>query len=289
MSEDVGYLGPDDSTFGYDAAEQYFRGQADIKLVPFKTHAEICNAVGKRKIQRGVVAIENTAAGIVTETVFAMENAFSSRSVHAIAEIELAINQLLLRKINDGSLPKKLLSHIAAQQQCKHFIASLLKQGVIIEARNSTGEAAKEASENPEFAAIASENAEKKYGLIRVQAEPVADSKTNFTRFWVLGTEVAERKGDGKYKTCLLVNLEQAKSGVLSKTLECFSRRGVNLFIVFPIPIPGRKWEYTFLLEYGGHFDDEAVQEAYNELTQEGLCVGSPLVLGSYPSVTTTK
>jgi len=289
MPTKIGYLGPDDSTFGYEAAEQYFRGQADIQLVPFKTHADICDAVGRRKIHRGVVAIENTAAGIVTETVFAMENAFSSRSVHAVAEVELTINQLFLRKTNDGSPPKKLLSHIAALQQCKHFVDSLREQGITIEARNSTGEAAKEANENPEFAVIASERAQEKYGLLRVREEPVADSKTNFTRFWILGTEVAERSGDGKHKTCFLVNLEQAKSGVLSKTLECFGKRDLNLLIVFPIPIKGRKWEYTFLIEYSGHFDDEAVQEAYNELTQEGLCVGTPMVLGSYLSATTTK
>ncbi|MFH1392407.1 MAG: prephenate dehydratase domain-containing protein [bacterium] len=281
MSEKAGYLGPDNVTFGYIAAEKYFKGQT-IEFVPYDSHYQICEAVGKGQVECGIVAIENVLDGPVTETIHAVEHIFRKYGIHIFAEIELPIELFYLRKVSEDSCPVKVLSHAVALRQCREFVASLQNQGIVVEIRNSTGEAAKEASVNPEYAVIASSKAESVYGLERLIDKSVTDNDCNFTRFWVLGKHLANKTGQDK--TCILINLDQAVSGVLCKALQCFSNNNINLLIIFPNPIKGRKWEYTFLLEFAGHIFDKGMEKAYEELNKSGLCPGGPLVLGSYPS-----
>ena len=57
--------------------------------------------------------------------------------------------------------------------------------------------------------------------------------------------------------------------------------------LIAPIPIHGRKWEYSFLVEFDGSFTDPKMQEAYDELCESGVAMGGPLLLGSYPAGTT--
>jgi len=83
------------------------------------------------------------------------------------------------------------------------------------------------------------------------------------------------------------VNLNQDVPGGICGTLEPFSSRGINLLLIAPIPIHGRKWEYSFLVEFDGSFTDPKMQEAYDELCESGVAMGGPLLLGSYPAGTT--
>jgi len=278
---EVGYLGPDNTTFGYMATEQYF-GRRRIETIAFPTHAAICQAVGAEEVTLGVVATENVVDGIVNETVYGVEDVFRKFGVRVIGETELPIELFYLKKNNDGTRPDKVLSHAKGIGQCRQFIGKLRQEGIVVEVRNSTGEAAKEASSNPQFAAIASARAEKVYGLARISEDSVVDNKNSFTRFWVLGKQMPQPTGQDK--TCLLINLEQPIPGGLAKSLVFFAERGVNLLVVYPIPIKGRKWEYTFFLEFNGHLFDQPMREAYEALEQSGICLGGPLVLGSYPA-----
>jgi prephenate dehydratase len=189
-----------------------------------------------------------------------------------------------LRKDPKNSFPKKLLTHDTVTRQCRKFISKLQKEGVIVEIRNSTGEAALEASQNPEVAVIASQEAEQKYGLQRMLPDSVADVQGNVTRFWILAKSYTKKTGQDK--TSFLVNLEQTKSGALWQALGCFARRKINLLLVYPNSIPGKHWEYTFLMEFSGHIDDPELEGAWEELRNSGLITGRPHLLGSYPSAT---
>ncbi|OIO50015.1 MAG: hypothetical protein AUJ34_00080 [Parcubacteria group bacterium CG1_02_41_12] len=286
----VGYLGattesgPDTTTFGYIAAEKHFVDQRDdVEFVNLSSHRSICEAVGKKTIRFGVVAIENVIDGMVNETVRALEEAHGHYGAQIAGETVVPIELFFLSK--DGNTRPNVVSHEKALGQCSRFVSHLKENGTMVETRNSTGEAAYAASQNSELACIASSRAEEVYNLKRIgDTGNIVDNLNSMTRFWILNKEYGDQSGHDK--SCFLVNLEQARVGAFHDTLECFAEHGCNLLIAYPISIPGKLWEYTFLLEYEGHINDEKMEGAWQELRNSGLCLNPPTFLGSYPSVT---
>ena len=279
----VGYLGPGKATFGFMAAEKFFASNEDVEFVPFSNHTEICRATGEEEIDYGVVAIENVIEGVITETIYAIDRLTRAYRLLIWAEVEIPIELFLLRKINDGSTPTKILGHVIALRQCSKKVSAFQKanNGIPIEAVDSNGKAAEMAGKNPSCVAIGMAKAEHEYGLVRVESGPIINNPNNFTRFWVMGTRKV--KPSTNDKTCLLVNLDQPVPGGISKALKPFADRGINLLLIAPIPIPGKKWEYTFMMEFAGSLSDPKMEEAYEELCASGISMDAPLVLGSYP------
>lgn len=307
MSTKVGYLGPntpkgpDTTTFGYIAAEKHFAGSRSVTFVNFETHTEICVAVAKKEIRYGVVAIENVVNGVVAETLRAItKDAKLHGGVQVCAEVSLPIELFYLRKKTTSKKPPSLvLSHAVGLSQCSRFVQCLKKEhGIDSDVRKSTGEAAVEASQNVDVACIASVRAEKEYHLRRLESHSVVDNSNSKTRFWVLAKEHADRTG--KDKTAIVVELRQDQSGALWRTLGCFCANHTgdgaytmkpeqdrpNLLLPYPMPISGKRWEYSFLLEFNGYIEDPAMQEGLRAFSDSGLSLGPAQVLGSYPNVT---
>lgn len=300
----VGYLspstdtGPDKTTFGYMAAEKYYFNQRDeVELINFPSHEEICYAVARQELDHGVVAVENSVVGFVPETIRAVCDAEMYGGLRVSAEIVVPIEMYYLRKEKREEPPRLVLSHTVALQQCNRFLRSLRAQGIDINFRRSTGEAAYEASKNPEYAALATDRAERAYNLVRLEPRSVTDHKTARTRFWVLGKQHAQKTG--KDKSAFLVSLSKDESGALWKTLGSFfsteiddyvykqQEKRPNLLYVYPLPIFGRPWEYNFLLEFSGHIDDPEIHDGLENFMYSGLSLMHARFLGSYPSETT--
>lgn len=284
MVTKVAYLGPDAVTFGYMAAEKYCDKQKKVNYLPFKSHAEIILAVGRQEASHGVVAIENYIDGAISETIRALDKNARKLGVRICGEVIIPIEHFLLHQVNGGDLPKKVLSHPSALRQCSQYLDKLMNKGISVEAVDSTGTAAEMATKNPDIAAIGSVKAQKLYGLVRVEDNSIADLTGNVTRFWIVSNSFAPRTG--KDKTAFLVNLEQEAVGVVYRSLGYFAQEGISLLWFHADPIEGRHWEYTFLFEFKGHITDEPMSAAVDNLTQSGLCLGGPLMLGSWPDMT---
>ncbi len=305
----VGYLGmntptgPDQTTFGYIAARKHFRNKS-VEYVNYPSHAKICSAVARQEISRGVVAIENTTEGFVAETIRAVGDSEIEGGVHVQAEVVVPIELFYLRKEIVSSAPKLVLSHMVGLGQCSKLVQKLRDLNISVEPRSSTGEAAYEASQNPDIAAIASFEAEKAHRLKRVEPNSVTDLQNVQTRFWVLGKEHAERTG--RDKTAVLVSLKQDEPGALWRTLGCFlaeedrvgdlfklktKEQRPNLLFVYPLPIAanGKQWEYNFLLEFGGHVADECIRQGLITFKESGISLAHARFLGSYPDVTSAS
>jgi prephenate dehydratase len=139
----------------------------------------------------------------------------------------------------------------------------------------------------------------------------IADSWNSTTRFWKLGHDkftgpvqlkLEQLPGGRKRRlefnrTSILLNLDHDSPGGLKDALQYFSDNNCNLSIVYPIPIPGRPFEYVFLLEYedrvengkvtvGGHIDspDFHLRESYEALRGSGLSLNPPAIFGAYPT-----
>jgi len=301
----VGYLGlktergPDTTTFGYMAAEKHFSIQRDsdeVAFINYPAHEEICYAVARQELDQGVVAVENSVIGFVPETIRAVCDAEMYGGLRVCAEVVIPIKLYYLRKEIREDPPKVVLSHSAGLTQCSRFIRSLRIQGIDTDLRRSTGEAAYEANQNPEYAVLASSRAENAYGLVRIEQRSVTDHKTAQTRFWVLGKQHAQKTG--KDKSAFLVSLSKDEAGALWKMLGCFfgtetedavyrqKEKSSNLLYVYPLPIPGRPWEYNFLLEFSGHVNDPEIHEGLDSFMMSGLSLMHARFLGSYPSET---
>jgi chorismate mutase / prephenate dehydratase len=282
----VGYLGPGTNTFGYQALQKFFEGKGykNIEAVAFTNHSEVCLAVGNMDVDYGIVAIENVIDGVVTETIRAIESVDSHLGIKIWGEVILSIELFYMSKSGDESLVKKLLSHPTAIGQCRKLVSQLQEGGIPIEVQSSTSRGAELASCDPEVAALASKVALNNFGLKLIRKESVTDYKNSSTRFWILGKEHARLGEDmaSKFKTCFLANLEQTASGVLHKTLGVFAEKGISVLLVYPSPILGKNWEYTFVLEVGGHVSEPRMIEAWEDFRKLGISLLPLRFLGSY-------
>ncbi len=301
----VGYLGPtlkeggggDQTTFGYQAARQHFPDGDSVVYKNYASHPEICEAVAREEVDFGVVAVENTIAGFVSDTLSGIrDTALLGHGVEICGEAVVQIELFLLRKELTNEPPKTIISKAEALKQCSIALREL---GIPTDERRSTGEAAQEAASNNELAVVGSRLAEEKYQLLRMEPLSIVDITPAFTRFWIIGKHRGKRTGNDK--TAVLISLTQQKAGALFRTLGAFAAhlskdgkfqmkpdgKRPNLLCIHTVPIGAmdRQWEYHFLLEFSGHMDDPSISEGLKAFAESGLSEAKyATVLGSYPS-----
>lgn len=264
----VAFFGPK-ATFTHMATMQHFGLSAE--LVPQKSIPAVFEDVEKGRAQYGVVPVENSTEGMVTHTL----DMFMESDLKINAEVMLEIHHYLLSRTGRIEDIKKINSHPQPIAQCRNWLAENLPDVPVMDVA-STAVAAQIASEDPTAAAIASELAATMYDLRVVKAR-IEDQVNNFTRFLVIGKNMAEKSGDDK--TSIMFSVKD-EIGILYQMLEPFSKRGINLSKIESRPLKKKAWEYIFFLDFAGHVSDPIVAEAIQEL--KGCCQFVK-VLGSYP------
>ena len=283
----IGYLGPEESTNGYVAATRYFNTPAikehfTVVYAPHSTHEEIVESVAKKHLEYGVVAVENVINGVVVETVRSIER-HAGLGINVCGEVGLPVELALMSKHTLLSEIQVVVSHPVGLSQCKENLRKLFSGGVVLQAAQSTGEAAKQAAENQDgCAALALPLAAEKYGLNILQSN-LADFPNSITRFWVLHNKRGLELNTSNVKTCILVNIDRERTGALYEAIGYFSRNDIGIAMLYPCPIPNRPWEYTFVIELWGSIYDDSFYSSYVELRDSGVTLASPIVLGSYP------
>ncbi|MEQ8847226.1 prephenate dehydratase [Botrimarina sp.] len=268
----VAYLGPADS-YSHLAAIERFGDASD--LVPVGTIHAVFEEVATGASQLGVVPLENSTHGRVTDTL----EAFAATSVAICGEAPMRIHHNLLGR-GPRSAVRRVASKPQALSQCSHWLAEHLP-GVEAVPAASTSDAARLAADDPSTAAIASEQAARRHGL-EVLARRIEDQKDNVTRFAVIGPEPGAKTGDDK--TALMFELAH-EPGSLADGMAIFKRQKLNLTWIESFPIPGSRTEdlsggrYLFFVELIGHASDLRVRRAIESL--EKKCVRLR-VLGSY-------
>ncbi len=265
----VAYLGPA-GTNAHEAARQQFGSAAE--LVPLESISAIFAAVERSDVELGVVPIENTTEGPITQSY----DCLAESTVTLCAEVVSRISHQLLSRAGRREEIRRVASHPQALAQCREWIASHMP-GIEIVASASTAAAAKLASEEPGVAAIASATAGDVYGL-RTLAAGIEDRRDNTTRFLVIGREAPAPSG--RDLTCAVFTVRKDASGALLRLLEPFAEAGVNLAAIQARPLKGRPFEYLFFLDLEGHQEDPAVRFALGAAAERSL---SHRVVGSFP------
>ena len=87
----------------------------------------------------------------------------------------------------------------------------------------------------------------------------IEDSADNFTRFLIISEDFKNHKS-GNDKTSILVKLS-SEPGSLVNFLQKFYDANINLNKIESYPAKkGKGFSYQFLLEFDGHFEDDAVK-----------------------------
>src|SRR3954464_14410932 len=140
-------------------------------LVPLAGFRAVADAVGAAEVGHGVLPIESSLAGAVSET----HDLLYERDLSIVAEAVLPIHHCLAGPAHVGLEAIRVVrSHPSALEQCRNLLAQLPKASVIAAA--TTADAAQQvaAGADPSVVAIVREEAVALYGLV-VLADNVGD------------------------------------------------------------------------------------------------------------------
>ena len=264
----VAFLGPR-ATFTHMACLKHFGESAEY--VSQINVSEVFDAVERGNADFGVVPIENSSEGIVSNTL----DMFIDHNLLISGEILIEVAHDLLSVTGDIEHVKKVYSHPHAIAQCRTWLERNLRGAAVFDVE-STARAAELAVDDPSSAAIAGEAAAKIYGLKSIRKR-IQDNANNFTRFIIVGKIAPERTGSDK--TSVLFSARD-EVGALYLMLEPFSRHRINLTKIESRPVKKKAWEYLFFLDMEGHLTDDPVAHALDELRMRAQFLK---ILGSYP------
>lgn len=267
-SLNIAYLGPE-ATFTHLAAIRRFG--SSLNYLPQKTIADVFSEVTRNRADYGVVPVENSTEGVVSNTL----DMFVESDLRIVAQIILPIQQCLVGR---GKLSevRVLFTHPQALAQCRAWVQNHLSGAEIIET-SSTTRAAQLAAKRANSAAIASSLAASRYGLSLLQIN-IQDRSANATRFLVLGRQCGPPTG--RDRTSLMFSIAD-KVGALYRALGPFRHFKLNMTKIESRPSKRKAWEYFFFVDCDGHYQETKVARAIRELEAQCLFVK---VLGSYPN-----
>jgi chorismate mutase / prephenate dehydratase len=264
----ISYLGPPGSNTHIAATQRF---GSSIVLSPAESITDVFHEVEEKKVDYGVVPIENSTEGIVTHSI----DMFLQSELHICSEIFVQISHNLLSAGTDLAAVKRVYSMPQATAQCRTWLQANLPGIEVVEV-STTARAAIICKTDPDSAAVATKLAAQEYGL-NVLKENIEDSPYNRTRFLVIG--YTEPPPTGKDKTSIVFSVPH-KSGSLYRSLHIFEEEKVNLTLIESRPTKQMPWEYVFFIDFQGHEADPHIRLALDKLTEESLFVR---VLGSYP------
>jgi prephenate dehydratase len=271
MSRRLGFLGPP-GTFSEEASLRY---DPEAQLVPFVSISAVVAAIGSGKADEGVVPIENSLEGAVTET---LDTLIHNSELSVRNEIVLPIEHLLLTRPGTEAVAVKVISSVPqALAQCREFLEGCYPKAAL-EAALSTAAAVEETMGRDDAAAIGNRRAAELYGA-EVLAEGIQDRTTNVTRFVVLAREDHLPTGDDKTSVAFAFAVED-RPGLLVSALEEFSGRGINLSKIESRPSKERLGVYIFLVDLYGHRTEDPLAETLERVREKCSFFR---VLGSYP------
>ena len=182
----VAFLGPK-ATFTHLACLKHFGESAEY--VPQINLSGVFDAVNRNAADFGVVPIENSSEGIVSNTL----DMFVDYNLLICGEILVEVAHDLLNVTGDIDHVRKVYSHPHAIAQCRGWLERNLREVPVFDVE-STARAAELAADDPAAAAIAGEAAAKIYGLKAIRKR-IQDNTNNFTRFIILGKQASVPHG----------------------------------------------------------------------------------------------
>lgn len=264
----IAYLGIPGS-YTFTAAQKYFATTENMLGV--KTLSEIFKKVTTGVCEFGVIPLENTTTGNITDTFdHLMENKLS-----IIGEIILKIRHQFLVNKKQKSIKevKYCYSHPQAISQCEAFFTC--HPWIKLKYTRDTASAAKIVSQRKKMneAVIAGKVTAKIYDM-KILAKNIEDNPNNYTRFSV----ISKKESFVGNKISLLFSVEH-KPGSLFRCLAPYARLGLNLTKIESRPVFGKPWEYIFFIDFEIGKKEKELKQVLEEMKEH---VNFFKILGRY-------
>jgi prephenate dehydratase len=269
----VGYPGRD-GAHSAAACDRLF--PEDAELMPLPSFSAVAEAAASGRVAFGVLPIESSLAGPVTET----HDLLYDSPLAITAETVLPIRHCLV-----GPAPTRVEdirvvhSHPVALDQCRQLLAGMPWATAIAAATTADAAAQVAAHGDPAEVAIASERAATLHGLTLI-ADDVGDHPEAFTRFVAIATHMRLDASGERWRTAFSFVTDH-QPGALHRAIEPFARHDIDLLQLVSRPIPQSPWRYRFDAVLDGHPLDTIVSETLRELRARTRHLR---VFGSYPA-----
>jgi prephenate dehydratase len=251
------------------------KAQAAADLVPCATVFAVAKAVADGEVDAGVVPIENSLQGTVTDTVDVL---IRDASLAVCGEVVLDIEHCLMAK--PGTRRDEIdviYSHPQSLGQCRRYLEAKFPKART-EASLSNAEAAAVAMKTARSAAIGPARSAEIYGA-EILERGIQDSRINKTRFVVLARESGEPTG--RDKTSIAIAVAHDRPGTLVSVLHEFSDREINMTKIESRPSGEELGVYIFLIDVEGHRKDPMLAQALAAVKEQSSYFR---VFGSYPA-----
>jgi prephenate dehydratase len=261
----------------HDAAARSFFGE-DITIIPCGHFEEALAKLHSERVERTVIAVENSSSGTVVKSIEALRKSHYWIS----GEIVLRVEHCLIG-ITGSSLGTihEVHSQAPALDQCEHYLDTTLPDAVRVEQHDTTASVLMVKDwDDITKAAIASRHAAELHNM-KIIAAAIQDQKNNYTRFLVLEKKrPAQPTGN---KTSLILETSH-QPGALYSALGIFAKSDINLSKLESHHIPHKPFVYRFYVDIEAGLQEPHCEAALDQLRALGCDV---TVLGTYQRATT--
>ena len=233
----------------------------------------VFRAVENGMCRYGILPIENSSAGSVTEVYDLMEK----YNCKIVRSLKLKIEHCLLSrpgvKLADV---KEVVAHEQSLNQCGEFLKA---NGVKITVFDNNARAAQYVAESgrTDIAAIASANCADLYGL-QVLSQRISNTDHNYTRFICISKNLEIYEGANRIT---FVASASHRPGSLYSLIAKFATRGINICKLESRPIPGKDFEFRFYFDVDASVKNPDTQTVLTQLEKEDFFT----FLGAYCEV----
>lgn len=260
--------------YSYLAAKRYFSG-SNNQFDGFTSFSQVLDSVESENHSFGVIPIENTTSGGITEVYDLLLNS----ELTIVGEVFQPIEHCLLasRSIEISDI-QQVLAHPEASRQCRQSLAKLNCEVRLV---SSSAEALQIASteKNKTVVALGGESSAE-YFKLKVIKKQMADIPNNSTRFLVVSKKPQVVSPQVSCKTSIIISTGQ-KPGALAEVLQIFKQARLPLTKLESRPIIGRPWEQMFYIDFEGNIDDPTVTQSLQDVRD--ICHFSK-ILGCFPA-----
>ncbi len=293
----IGYLGPPGS-FSHVAAVRQFG--SSVALENLREIGGVFTEVQRGHVDYGLVPIENSAIGGITETLDAFIAAGHAESekpaegkltrsdqthtkVTVYAEVLLGVHHALMANCQPARI-QKIYSKPEVFGQCRTWLATQFPKAELVAVASSSRAVQMVSEESSAYkgtdgypiAAVGNALAGELYG-VNVLFPRIEDDPNNITRFYVISRQHAQKSGNDKTS---MMFTTMNKPGALVSVLSVFNKARINLTHIDKRPSKRTNWQYTFFIDAEGHQSEPAMARAI--VAARKHC-RELVVLGSYP------
>ena len=243
------------------------------QIMYFNRFDGVFRAVEAGMCRYGILPIENSSAGSVTEVYDLMEK----YNCKIVRSLKLKIEHCLLAKPGVKlSDIKEVVAHEQALNQCGEFLKA---HGVKITIFSNNAAAAQYVSQSDrtDIAAIASAGCADLYGL-HILTDRVSNTDHNYTRFICISKNLEIFEGANRIT---FVASASHRPGSLYSLLAKFAAKGMNISKLESRPIPGKDFEFRFYFDVEASVHSPDTQKILSQLEKEDFFT----FLGAYSEV----